>query len=215
LTAARTPHGAMTKRAESGTIKVLTSSGKVIGEGKFSTDDRYEFRCPLRGDAGDQFKVVINDDQRGVWSLRGENIQVVMETSTGFRIGGVGRGRYHFYVPPQTKQFAIHLLGVHPGQYGGAVISPEGKVVAYHQDINPGQALIPGAPKVEVPNPNAHPEQGELQVRPSPADTGKMWSLVLWAAGDIGCELDGVPPYLSLTEKDWFDPRQARSATGN
>ena len=51
-----------------------------------------------------------------------------------------------------------------------------------------------------------HPEQTELVVKPAPQDTGRLWSLVLWAAGDIGCELRGVPPYLSRSAAEWFAP---------
>ena len=206
LVATRSPHGAMQKRAEFGTIKVSNAAGIVVGEGKFSTDDKHEFRCTLKGEAGADFKVVVQDDQRGVWTLKGDNLQIVMQTVPGFRIGGVGRGRYHFFVPQGTKEFRTKLVGVHPGTYGAAAMTPGNQVVGYHQDMNPGQALIQGAAKVDVPNPNAHPEQGTLTVHPEAGDTGRMWSLILWAAGDIGCELEGVPPYLSITRDSWFEP---------
>ena len=39
------------------------------------------------------------------------------------------------------------------------------------------------------------------------ADAGKVWTLILWAAIDIGCELEVVPPYLSNTAADWFQPK--------
>ena len=204
LLAERTPHGAMPKRAEFCTIKVLDAAGAVVKAGKFSTDGPSEFRCPLQGAAGAQFKVVVNDDQRGVWSLSGDNLATVMQTGPEFRIGGVGRGRYHFFVPVGTQEFRVRLLGAHTGTYGGAVLTPANQPAGIHQDANIGPALIPGA---NVPATQAHPEQGEIVVRPAAADTGKVWSLVLWAAGDIGCELVGVPPYLSLTEAAWFAPK--------
>jgi len=83
-------------------------------------------------------------------------------------------------------------------------IKPDGKIAAVHQDSNPGQAFIEGAPKGTV-DPR-HPERGTIVVKPAPADTGKVWSLVVWAAMDLGCELEGVPPYLSRTAQEWFDP---------
>ncbi len=43
--------------------------------------------------------------------------------------------------------------------------------------------------------------------RPLPQDAGRMWSFALWAAGDIGVELRGAPPFLSLRKADWFLPR--------
>lgn len=202
----RRPHGAMTKRAEFGTIQVMDAAGAVVKEGRFSTDEKHEFRCPLKGAPGAVFKVVVRDDQRGVWSLGGENLGIVMETVKEFRIGGVGRGKYRFFVPQGTKEFSVRLLGVHPGGYGGAVLSPANKVVGHRQGTNQGQALIPGAARVAVPQPDEHPERGILTIKPAPEDTGKLWSLVLWAAVDLGCELEGVPPYLSLTAEAWFDP---------
>jgi hypothetical protein len=42
-----------------------------------------------------------------------------------------------------------------------------------------------------------HPDRGVITVKPAAADTGKPWSLVLTAGGDMYCELEGVPPYLA------------------
>jgi hypothetical protein len=206
LVANRRPHGAMTKQAEFGAIKVLDATGAVLKDGKFSTDDKYEFRCALKGAPGAVFKVVISDDCRSVWNVKGDGLAVVAQMVPGFRIGGVGRGRYHFFVPEGTQQFSVKLLGVHGGTYAGVVLSPTNKVVAFHQGINEGQALIRGAAKVQVPHPDQHPERGAITVKPDPQDTGKGWSLVLTAGGDIGCELEGVPVYLSLKAEEWFDP---------
>jgi len=206
LVAKRRPHGAMPKRAEFGTIQVLDGKAATVAEGKFSTDGKHEFRCPLKAAPGAVFKVVIRDDQRGVWSLSGEKLGIVMQTVSEFRIGAVGRARFHFFVPRGTPEFRVKLLGVHPGQYGGAALSPDNKVIGYHQAANQGQALILGAAQVKVPKPDEHPERGILTVKPAAQDTGKLWSLALWAATDIGCELDGVPPFLSLTADAWFDP---------
>ena len=41
---------------------------------------------------------------------------------------------------------------------------------------------------------------------PQAEDTGKVWSVVLSAAMDIGVDLVGVPPYLALAPADCFAP---------
>jgi len=35
---------------------------------------------------------VIDDDQRGVWSVAGAGLQILMQATPGLTIGGVGRG---------------------------------------------------------------------------------------------------------------------------
>ena len=199
LVASRMPHGAMNKRAKFGTIEVRDAAGRAVKKGKFSTDGKHEFRAPLRAEApGAVFKIVVKDDQRGVWSLAGENLQIVMQTVPGFRIGGVGRGRYYFFVPKGTKQFRVKLLGVHRGVYGGAAVTPDGKLAAYHESANVGRTHVKGAPKIPGLTGTTQSERGVLEVKPVPEDTGKVWSLVLWAHMDIGCELDGAPPFLAI-----------------
>ncbi len=205
LVAERRPHGSMNKGADTGTIKVLNAAGATVKAGTYSTDGPHEFRCALPGAAGQVYRVEIRDDFRSVWSLRGERLMAVAETTPGLTIGGVGRRRLHFFVPTGTTEFKVKLLGVHTGGYGAVVLAPNGQPVATHQGVNPGQAVLPGVARAAAPGPP--PERAELVVRPAAADTGRLWSLVLWAAIDIGCELSGVPPYLALTAESWFDPR--------
>jgi hypothetical protein len=204
LIATRQPHGAMNKRAEHGTI-TITAGGKTVTEDRFSTDLPHEFRTPLTGKIGDIFRVVINDDQRGIWNLSGDKLGIVMQAGADFRIGGVGRGRYSFFVPAGTKEFTIKLVGVHAGSYGAVVLGPDGRMVGSHQDANPGQALIPGAPKVNVPAADRQRERGQVTIKPAAAETGKLWSVILFAALDLGVELEGIPPYLSLNPDAWFE----------
>ena len=206
LTMLRRPHGAKSKDWPTGTLEVRNADAAVLVRDEFSTDGKHEFRSDLPpGKPGDIFRVVIRDDQRSVWNVAGENVSVMAQTSADFRIGSVGRARFHFFVPRGTKTFQIRLLGVHGGVYGGAVLSPEGEVVESHEGENPGQVQLPWARKTPGTAPSKHPERGELRIHPTPEQTGKVWAVVLWAAGDIGCELLGIPPYLALHRDDCFE----------
>jgi hypothetical protein len=79
-------------------------------------------------------------------------------------------------------------------------------VAGQFQGANPGTALIVGAPPAPGAPPPGHPELGTLTVKVPAAQAGKIWSVILTAAGDIGIDLQGVPPYLALSAGDWFAP---------
>jgi hypothetical protein len=127
-----------------------------------------------------------------------------MQTGPGFAIGGVGRSRYHFLVPPGTRAFRVKLRAGHHGPYAGLVIAPSGQIMGFHQGVNRGSPPpATGPARSKTAASQEHPERGMISVQPDPRDTGKVWSLVLMAAGDIYCELEGVPPYLSLKADEW------------
>jgi len=207
LIATRRPHGAMRKNWEFGTIEVRDAKRQIVKQGEFSTDGKHEFRASLKAEApGAVYRVVVKDDQRGVWSLSGTGLHAVMQTMPGFRIGGVGRARFHFFVPRGTGEFSVKLLGVHRGPYGAAAITPDGKIAAVRQATNVGLTHIKGAPQPAGADAARHSATGLLKVTPDAKDTDRRWSLVLWAHMDIGCELQGVPPYLALKRDEWFRP---------
>ncbi|OGV78482.1 MAG: hypothetical protein A3K19_18285 [Lentisphaerae bacterium RIFOXYB12_FULL_65_16] len=207
LTVLRTPHGAMTRAAEFAALTITDAAGKTVFDDKCSTDDKHEFRSALAGEPGAEFKVAINDDQRGVWNLKGEKLDIVTQVVKDYRIGGVGRTRYYFSVPAGVAEFKLRLVGVHNGYYQAVVLKPDGTLAGQFKGTNPGTALIPGAAPAPGPAPTGHPELGELPLTPAAADTGKVWSLILAASGDIGVEMDGVPPYLALAPEAWFEPK--------
>ena len=204
MTALRTPHGAMNKRAEFGTLRVYDAGGDVVAEDRFSTDGPHEFTASLPGPVGAQYRVVIDDDQRGVWSLEGDQLDVVMYIAPNFRIGGVGRSLYSFHVPEGATEFTLRLLGVHTGPYEAVVLGPAGKPVEHFRGHNPGGALIAGA----APGPavQGNPERGAVTVQVAPEQAGKTWGVILAAAIDIGVQLEGVPPLMSRTPEEWFQP---------
>ncbi len=232
LTAAREPFGAMGKRAATGSIQVLNSAGAVVKQGAFSTDLSHAFQCPLAGPAGTVFKVLIDDDQRGVWSLAGQRLQILMQTVPRFCIGDIGRGRYHFFVPQGTDEFHVHLRPGHNGLFAGVVLTPHEKIAGFFAGLR--QSAAPARSKAKPaaagvkptaaasgtnaagggsnPDSDLIAEQGLITVRPDSADTGQIWSLVLTAGGDLEIELQGVPPYLALTADAW--PPAAHTAAG-
>ena len=128
----------------------------------------------------------------------------MVQTVPGFAIGGVGRSRYHFLVPegdpgvprqdPRRPQRPLR---------GSVVIAPSGQIAGFHQGVNLGSAAPGSRAKAKTASANVS-QRGVISVKPDPRDTGKVWSLVLTAVGDIYCELEGVPPYLSLTADPWF-----------
>ncbi|MBT3381061.1 MAG: hypothetical protein HN742_21815 [Lentisphaerae bacterium] len=207
LKATRTPHGARPKEWPTGALTVTDASGRIVASDEYSTDGKHAFECELRAPApGAVFAVRIKDDLRSVWGVSGEGLAVLADVNNGFSIGGVGRSRFSFRVPDGTRAFRIKLVGVHNGHYGAVVVTPDGKIARHHEGTNPGRAQLSWAPKDEGKALPSRPERAELDVAVDPSQAGKTWGLVLWAAGDISVQLEGVPPYLARTPGEWFEP---------
>ncbi len=200
----RRPVGSMPKRATTATAKVFNAKGESLLSETCSTDLPAKFHVNLQGKAGDVFKVQINDDQRGAWSATGAGLQSVMVTVPGFRIASIGAGRYSFFVPGGTKRFKVQIFGVHPGKFGATIFDADGKEVASRMGCNNTNAQLAGAPKAE----GKKAPLEIIDIEPKADATGKVWSVVLWAGGDEGVELQDIPPYLALSAKDLFNPEK-------
>lgn len=206
LQATRKPFGAMQRRAAEGTIEVRDASNAMVQQDRFSTDLSHDFSCPLSGKPGEAFTVLVNDDQRGVWNLAGAGLTILMRTDPGFTIGGVGRGRYHFFVPQGTREFSIELTPGHHGIFTGLVLTPGNKPAGCFQGLylpTPPGGKLDRRPLAETGDVDLLARHGKIMVRPDAADTGTVWSLVLTAGGDLSVSLRGVPPYLALGVTNW------------
>jgi hypothetical protein len=194
----RSNHGAMPKRAEFATLRISDAKGQTVASERCSTDDEKTFNFVLAGKAGDVFWLDIDDDQRAVWDLRGEGLDVVGKLVSGSSIGGVRNARYFFLPPAGTRSFRIKLTGIHRGAYGCAVMDSSGKKRAQFAGDYSGDAQI-------ITLGGVHNSK-ELTIKVEDARCGVPWSLLLMASGDIGIELMDVPPYLATRPEQLFVP---------
>jgi len=200
----RTPAGAGPRRAPTASVKVFDSKGGLLLDKTCSTDLAAEFNVKLQGKAGDVYRVEINDDQRGAWNATGDGLQSIMLTRKGFGISSVAHARYSFFVPAGTEHFQIRLTGLHYGPFGAIVYDPEGRFVGMKMGTNTAGLLVGNTAIKNKP-------EEIIQVQPKAGMTGKGWSMMLWAGGDEGIELQGIPPYLATSAKELFNPEESTS----
>jgi len=141
---------------------------------------------------------VIDDAQRGVWSVAGAGLQILMQATPGLTIGGVGRGSYQVFIPAGTQEFSLQLRPGHAGQVAGVVITPAGQIAGTFQ-----ATFRPGAQETTTAGGDTLASRGEITVRPSAADTGKIWRVVLEAPGDLEVTLKGLPGVMTLNVSAW------------
>jgi len=193
LTATRAPFGAIPRQKPTGSVRLLDAASKPLAEQTFDTDKPLEFTAQLP--PGQPCRLVVSDDMRGVWSVAGKDVQVMFLASPAVHIGGVGRRSLAFLVPKGCKEFSVRLVGVHTGGFSGAVVAPSGAIAAQDASANAGAVLLPGAMSESAAPPA--PKEIELRVKPSPDQTGQPWRLCVAAAGDMQCEVKGLPPWLA------------------
>ncbi|MFZ4778537.1 MAG: hypothetical protein ACOYM3_24465, partial [Terrimicrobiaceae bacterium] len=205
---AEAAHGSATRKLfgsaktdlDSGRFALLSAGGIPVVEKDFKTSDKFSVPFELSGSAGDVFEARIEDEITGAWKIAADGARLVAASGEGLHFAGINQQRFWFFVPPGTKEFSVRIAGVHHGSFGGAVISPAGRIVAFASDSN--SHIEPALGK--IPQKQA---ANTIKVVPDGDQTGKLWSVGLWAAGDIICELVGVPPYLAPDPQSWFNPK--------
>lgn len=199
LLAVRSPHGALPAQLAHSTLWVYNQAGDEVLKQTFDPDSTSQIKIPLQGKTGDEYLIAIEDDQRGVWTINASHARVVARVIPSFSIGGVRRSQYTIFVPESTAAFSVHVRGIHSGMYGAALITPDGQVAGYEQGVYVGSAQLrqTGKPSNSTRT---------LKVEPAPSQRNKQWQLILWANGDISCQIDGIPPVLSLSAEQWFSP---------
>ncbi|GAT34427.1 hypothetical protein TSACC_22852 [Terrimicrobium sacchariphilum] len=195
----RKPYGSARTDAQKSHLTVTNASGVTILEREFSPGEKLDIPFEISGKAGDVFRIRMQDSITGAWRIAGENIRTVLDARSKLHLAGIGQRRLSFFVPAGTASIAISVAGIHQGEYGCALISPDGRVRAFLRASNAGaDPMIGGALPQYSPGP--------LSYAPDQSQTNAMWELALWAAGDIICDIQGVPPYLAPNPENWFNP---------
>lgn len=190
----RRSFGSLPKRFNTGNYEVIGENGSVLVKKEFSTDRDLsdEVQIPAAG----TWQIKVHDDQRGVWSASSDQAKVYSVAIPGYRIGGAARKRLLFEVPEETTEFTVEVNGVHIGTYGAAVLDPDGQLLGYYLGANETMHLV--TPGLKVDRNQYSSAYHDLKVEvPDNVSKGK-WSLLFWGAGDIGIQLQGIPPWLSI-----------------
>ncbi len=186
---------------DSGRFALLSADGTPVVEKDFKTSEKFSVPFELSGNAGDEFEARIEDEITGAWNTTAEGARLVVATGEGLHFAGINQQRFWFFVPSGTKRFEVRIKGIHHGAFGAGVMTPDGQIAAFCSASNSNiEPAIGKLPQKEVAN--------TIEVAPEAGQTGKLWSVGLWAAGDITCELDGVPPYVAPESQSWFSPKQ-------
>ncbi len=147
----------------------------------------------------------MQDSITGAWRIGGDAFRTVLDARSKLHLAAIGQRRLAFFVPAGTQSITVSVSGIHQGEYGCALISPDGKVRGFLRGSNAGSDPMVGG---TLPQPAPAP----LQHAPDPSQTNAIWSLALWATGDIICDLQGVPPYLAPNPENWFNPEASPAA---
>lgn len=190
----RSRFGAMAAGRNSGTIRVADASGETVFEENFKTgDDRsFEVEIPSAG----EWTITIDDERNAVWDVSSSQARVASKVLPRYSIGGVARRRFYFDVPEGTEKFSVRVLGIHLGTYGAAILNPEGVVRADINGDNNSTNLLED--NVNLSDSSYRSAVADITIEVKPEDWSGPWSLILWAQGDIGVQLSGIPPYLYM-----------------
>jgi hypothetical protein len=194
LTAVRTPHGARTKEAPSGTIALFAPNNLKMKEESYDTDNARTISWELPSSPKWVYRLEIKDDMRAIWDVKTTLPKIVIAMRPIGSIGGFGgpaAKRCFFFVPQGTRQFKVGFSSGHTGSYLCAVQAPDGAVAgaaAFEKTSLPsaGSTWIAVQPKAEL--------------------TAKAWSFIASGRGDISVKFEGIPPYYALSPDSLFSP---------
>ena len=193
VTAERQPYGARPREDETDTVQLLAPDGTVLAEDEFDTDSEFKFtaEAPADGPRG-VYTVRISDDLRSVWNAYSSHGRRVVKIDEGVTLGGVGTSRWTLYAPPGVTTGTLNIGAWHSGQWGGMILGPDGETLASEFHLNAGE----GAQSAVL--------QFDLGENPD----GVMLDVILQAKLDLAVSAEGVPPYLSTTPDEWFNPEE-------
>jgi len=189
----RRSHGARHKNKPTGTVIVKDPKGTILKSESFDTDLPCKLEVKLSADAAKGvYPVEISDDMRGIWHVAATGGKVVLDCADGPSLAGYRSRRVFFFVPAGTAKFRLAVVPVHNGTYGLCVFDADGNVRGHTTGIKAGKETPEGWVDVKVPNGQA----------------GKLWSMVLFASGNLRVQMEGVPPCISASPSGWFDPKK-------
>ncbi|MFO8079248.1 MAG: hypothetical protein R6V07_02975 [Armatimonadota bacterium] len=193
VTATRSPYGARRRADETGTVQLIAPDGEIVAADEYDTGQDFEFtaEAPADGPRG-VYTVRISDDMRAVWDAYSSHGRRVVKVDEDITFGGLGTSRWTLYAPPGVTRGVLDIGAWHSGRWGGMLLGPDGRTLASEFFTNAGEGAQSAALKFDL---GENPE-------------GTMLDAVLQARLDLRVRVEGIPPYLSTTPDEWFNPEE-------
>jgi len=169
---------------EAATVSLSSPSGKLtkMSAARVEKETAYEFQATERG----VYKIVC-DPLNSTATVNSATSRVCLYAPSSAIHFLATIGRYFFWVPPGTKEFALKVSGESAAEcLNAALIDPAGNPVVEQDNISQAYQFV-ATPK--------DPSRGEI------------WSLrlappALGAFEDFEVQLQGIPPLLAATRED-------------
>ena len=191
----RQKHGSRPKFKPECTYRIVDPAGKTVAEASLPTTEPYRGKHILKGKKGDSFKILIEDDMTGIWSIvPGERHQDFAVLTRDSSIGNSSVSSFYLTVPAGTKEFKLNVTGVHSGGFKAWLIRPDGSLGGSISGNNTGMPRLPWLKYEKELNPRQ-----TLTLRLAPPETTEIWHLLLYAGGDLALGVQGIPSVISLT----------------
>ena len=200
ITLSRQKHGSRPKGWQFCNVTVFDRNGKKVFFQQYKPEDEFTRKIKLSGKKGSIFKVIFHDDMRGICDISGHDVQIMLHLAPGTTLGRIGSAKVYLTVPEGTGAFSIKLQGVHTGPYGMLLLQPDGKIGGFVESANSGKCLLPWASGIADKDSSSR----KLNVKVPKGQDGKVWPLIIWAAGDAGLQVHGIPEYLTLNKEIMF-----------
>ena len=200
ITLSRQKHGSRPKGWQFCNVTIFDNKGNKVFFHQYKPDSEFSRKVKLTGKRGSIFKVIFHDDMRGICNISGHEVQIMLNLAPGTTLGRTGSAKVYLTVPVGTKSFSIRMQGVHTGPYGMLLLQPDGKIGGLAESVNSGKCLLPWATGIA----NKDSASRQLNVKVPRGQDRKVWQLIMWAAGDAGLQVQGIPPYLTLNKEKAF-----------
>lgn len=200
ITVSRKKHGSRPNGWDSCSITIFGHKGVEVYKYTYKPDAEFVREAKIKGSKGEIFKVVFHDDMRGLCDVRGKDVQVMLNLSPDTMLGAPMFARFYLTVPKGAGLLKISISGVHTGTYGALVLIPDGRIGGMVEGINTGRTMLPWSSGIADEN----SANKTLSVIIPDGQDGKVWPLIIWGIGDVGLQIDGIPPYLSRNKEAAF-----------
>lgn len=193
--ATRTRVGSRPEPKPQWSLQLLAPDGKILAQETRPITQDHTAKFKISGKIGDVFRLVLDDDMTAFWDVPpGKGFQAFIKLDRQSAFSAAHPAAYYFTVPAGTEQFTITLGGVHVGPFNGWIIRPDGTVAGQISGVNS---------KISLPwTENRQKTAASCRITPDNRET-QIWKLLIFAAGDIRINVNGLPPYLSTAPHIW------------